>query len=116
MSEFVPGKGFLMLPHKKKPSQTSKLLRILISGRTFAHPKVQKSACIYTYSTNTHQAPAMPEMIFCVPAIMQSIARKNKWPLDKMALSVDVTKKTKDDYGHPPREGAYVHGLYMEGK
>ncbi|XP_053483492.1 dynein axonemal heavy chain 11 isoform X4 [Ictalurus furcatus] len=48
-------------------------------------------------------------------AIMQSIARKNKWPLDKMALSVDVTKKTKDDYGHPPREGAYVHGLYMEG-
>ncbi|MCJ8728742.1 hypothetical protein PDJAM_G00007970 [Pangasius djambal] len=48
-------------------------------------------------------------------AIMQSIARKNKWPLDKMALSVDVTKKTKDDYGHPPREGAYIHGLYMEG-
>ncbi|KAI5106110.1 dynein heavy chain 11, axonemal, partial [Silurus meridionalis] len=48
-------------------------------------------------------------------AVMQSIARKNKWPLDKMALSVDVTKKTKDDYGHPPREGAYVHGLYMEG-
>ncbi|XP_058249288.1 dynein axonemal heavy chain 11 [Hemibagrus wyckioides] len=48
-------------------------------------------------------------------AIMQGIARKNKWPLDKMALSVDVTKKTKDDYGHPPREGAYVHGLYIEG-
>ncbi|KAK3551295.1 hypothetical protein QTP70_013939, partial [Hemibagrus guttatus] len=48
-------------------------------------------------------------------AIMQSIARKNKWPLDKMALSLDVTKKTKDDYGHPPREGAYVHGLYIEG-
>lgn len=53
---------------------------------------------------------------FYVPAIMQSIARKNKWPLDKMALSVDVTKKTKYDYGHPPREGAYVHGLYIEGK
>ncbi|XP_035386791.1 dynein heavy chain 11, axonemal isoform X1 [Electrophorus electricus] len=48
-------------------------------------------------------------------AIMQSIARKNKWPLDKMTLSVDVTKKTKDDYGHPPREGAYIHGLYIEG-
>ncbi|KAJ8415860.1 hypothetical protein AAFF_G00404170 [Aldrovandia affinis] len=33
-------------------------------------------------------------------AIMQSIARKNEWPLDKMCLTVDVTKKTKDDYGH----------------
>ncbi|KAL7886390.1 hypothetical protein AOLI_G00041110 [Acnodon oligacanthus] len=48
-------------------------------------------------------------------AIMQSIARKNKWPLARTALCVDVTKKTKDDYGHPPREGAYIHGLYMEG-
>lgn len=58
----------------------------------------------------------MGEIIFCVPAIMQSIARKNNCPLDKMALSVDVTKKTKDEYGHPPREGAYVHGLYIEGE
>ncbi|MGH0192704.1 UNVERIFIED_CONTAM: hypothetical protein FKN15_021883 [Acipenser sinensis] len=49
-------------------------------------------------------------------SIMQSMARKNEWPLDKMCLTVDVTKKTKDDYGHPPREGAYIHGLYMEGK
>ncbi|KAI1886191.1 hypothetical protein AGOR_G00211450 [Albula goreensis] len=48
-------------------------------------------------------------------AIMQSMARKNEWPLDKMCLTVDVTKKTKDDYGHAPREGAYIHGLYMEG-
>ncbi|KAJ3597932.1 hypothetical protein NHX12_001448 [Muraenolepis orangiensis] len=48
-------------------------------------------------------------------AVMQSTARKNRWPLDQMSLSVDVTKKTKEDYGHPPREGAYVHGLFMEG-
>ena len=47
---------------------------------------------------------------------MQSIARKNQWPLDKMALTVDVTKKSREDYGHPPREGAYIHGLYMEGE
>lgn len=49
-------------------------------------------------------------------AIMQTTARKNEWPLDKMCLTVDVTKKTKEDYGHPPREGAYLHGLLMEGK
>ncbi|KAG8573239.1 hypothetical protein GDO81_012334 [Engystomops pustulosus] len=48
-------------------------------------------------------------------AIMQSMARKNEWPLDKMCLTVDVTKKGKDDFGHPPREGAYIHGLFMEG-
>ncbi|XP_068269716.1 LOW QUALITY PROTEIN: dynein axonemal heavy chain 17 [Nyctibius grandis] len=48
-------------------------------------------------------------------AIMQSMARKNKWPLDKMCLSVDVTKKNHKDITAPPREGSYVHGLFMEG-
>ncbi|XP_051008480.1 dynein axonemal heavy chain 11 [Acomys russatus] len=48
-------------------------------------------------------------------AIMQTMARKNEWPLDRMCLTIDVTKKTKDDYGHPPREGAYLHGLHLEG-
>ena len=32
-----------------------------------------------------------------------------------MALQCDVTKKNKEDMGGPPREGAYVHGLFMEG-
>ncbi|CAH1960840.1 unnamed protein product [Acanthoscelides obtectus] len=48
-------------------------------------------------------------------AIMQQTARKNEWPLDKMCLMTDVTKKQKDEFNSAPREGAYVHGLYMEG-
>ncbi|XP_069552287.1 dynein axonemal heavy chain 11 [Brachyistius frenatus] len=48
-------------------------------------------------------------------AVLQSVAHRNQLPLDKMALSVDVTKKIKEDFGHPPREGAYIHGLFMEG-
>lgn len=48
-------------------------------------------------------------------AIMQTTARKNEWPLDKMCISVEVTKKTKDDLGGAPREGAYTCGLYIEG-
>ena len=48
-------------------------------------------------------------------AIMQSTARKNEWPLDKMCLQCDVTKKNREDFSSPPREGAYVHGLFMEG-
>ncbi|KAM4623876.1 dynein axonemal heavy chain 9 isoform 1-T1 [Polymixia lowei] len=48
-------------------------------------------------------------------AIMQAMARRNEWPLDRMCLQCDVTKKNREDFSSPPREGAYVHGLYMEG-
>ncbi|NWW98330.1 DYH17 protein, partial [Caloenas nicobarica] len=48
-------------------------------------------------------------------AIMQSMARKNEWPLDKMCLTVDVTKKYREEITAPPREGSFVHGLFMEG-
>ncbi|KAM9230987.1 LOW QUALITY PROTEIN: dynein axonemal heavy chain 11 [Leptosomus discolor] len=41
------------------------------------------------------------------PAVMQSMAHKNNWPLDKVCLTADVTKKSKDD-DHPQREGAYI--------
>lgn len=48
-------------------------------------------------------------------AIMQTTARKNEWPLDRMVLTVDVMKKAKDEFSGAPREGAYIHGLFMEG-
>ncbi|TPX33478.1 hypothetical protein SmJEL517_g03633 [Synchytrium microbalum] len=48
-------------------------------------------------------------------AIMQTTARKNEWPLDRMILTVDVTKKTREELTAAPREGAYIHGLFMEG-
>lgn len=48
-------------------------------------------------------------------AIMQQTARKNEWPLDKMCLLTDVTKKQKEEITSAPREGAYVSGLFMEG-
>jgi dynein heavy chain len=48
-------------------------------------------------------------------AIMQTTARKNEWPLDRMVLTVDVTKKAREEFSGAPREGAYVHGLFMEG-
>ncbi|KAJ3090810.1 hypothetical protein HK102_002597 [Quaeritorhiza haematococci] len=48
-------------------------------------------------------------------AIMQTTARKSEWPLDRMVLTVDVTKKTREEFSGAPREGAYIHGLYMEG-
>lgn len=48
-------------------------------------------------------------------AVMQSLARKNEWPLDKVNLTVDVTKKFKEEFNQPAREGAFIYGLYMEG-
>eukprot|EP00041_Stephanoeca_diplocostata_P039521 m.1633795 g.1633795 ORF g.1633795 m.1633795 type:complete len:4492 (+) comp25411_c0_seq1:204-13679(+) len=49
-------------------------------------------------------------------AIAQQTARKNEWPLDKVVLQVDVTKKyNRDDFTSPPREGAYLSGLFMAG-
>jgi len=49
-------------------------------------------------------------------AIAQQTARKNEWPLDKVVLNVDVTKKyNREDFTSPPREGAYLYGLYMAG-
>ncbi|KAH0560560.1 hypothetical protein KQX54_005896 [Cotesia glomerata] len=48
-------------------------------------------------------------------AIMQSTARRHELPLDKMCLQCDVTKKNKEDITTAPRDGAYVHGIFMEG-
>ncbi|KAJ8957969.1 hypothetical protein NQ318_001970 [Aromia moschata] len=48
-------------------------------------------------------------------AIMQSTARRYELPLDKMCLQCDVTKKQKEEFTNAPRDGAYIHGLYMEG-
>ncbi|EDQ88776.1 outer dynein arm heavy chain beta [Monosiga brevicollis MX1] len=49
-------------------------------------------------------------------AILQQTARKNEWPLDKMCMNCDVTKKYgKEDFTTPPREGSYIYGLFMEG-
>ena len=48
-------------------------------------------------------------------AVMQTTARKSEWPLDRMVLTVDVSKKSKEEFSGAPREGAYIHGLFMEG-
>ena len=44
-----------------------------------------------------------------------AILCRNEWPLDSMTLQCDVTKKNREDFSSAPRDGAYVHGLFMEG-
>ena len=46
---------------------------------------------------------------------MQSTARKNELPLDKMSLTCEVSKKYPGESMQVPRDGAYVHGLFIGG-
>lgn len=46
---------------------------------------------------------------------MQTTARRNDWPLDKIKIVTEVTKKQVDQIEAPPRDGAYIHGLTLEG-
>ena len=49
-------------------------------------------------------------------AIMQSTARTNELPLDKMCQVCEVTKKQKEEVTQPHKEGAFTHGVFREVK
>ena len=46
---------------------------------------------------------------------MQTTARKFEWPLNKTMITVDVTRFSPDQISSPPKEGVYIHGMYLEG-
>lgn len=48
-------------------------------------------------------------------AVMQTTARRNDWPLDKTMILTEVTKKSTDQIEQPSRDGAFIHGLTLEG-
>lgn len=49
-------------------------------------------------------------------AIQQVTAQTNRWELDKLAISTEVTRyETPDDCEAPSREGAYLSGFSLQG-
>lgn len=48
-------------------------------------------------------------------AVMQTTARRNDWPLDKTVILTEVSKKQPDQIDAPSRDGAFIHGLTLEG-
>jgi len=48
-------------------------------------------------------------------SVLQTTARKNEWPLDKTVTQTEVTKKQAEEVAAMSKEGAFVHGLSMEG-
>lgn len=49
-------------------------------------------------------------------AVMQNTAREKKLPLDNMTLQTDITSfRNPEDIAAPAENGAYIHGLLLEG-
>ncbi|CAH8437868.1 unnamed protein product [Dicrocoelium dendriticum] len=48
-------------------------------------------------------------------AMRQEVARANKYALDDVALTNEVTKMMKEDVNKRPNEGVYIHGLLLDG-
>lgn len=51
-------------------------------------------------------------------AIIQSGARKNQLEIEKMKLTIEVTKKMSETWREivqPPRDGVLIHSMYLEG-
>ena len=80
----------------------------------------QRQLEAWTADLNTPKITWLPALVnpqAFLTAVMQETARKNEWPLDKLAIVVDVSKKTSEEVlgGEGTRDGAFISGLYCEG-
>lgn len=50
-----------------------------------------------------------------ITAILQTLSRKNEWPLDNVVVATEVTKKAPEEVTDASRDGSYIYGLTMEG-
>ena len=77
-----------------------------------------------TQLTNWSESLKMPPSVWLagtanpmafVTAVMQTTARAYGWPLDDVETFTEITKMDWDQSEQQAEEGAYVHGLYIEG-
>ena len=48
-------------------------------------------------------------------AVLQNYARKHKLPIDEIGFDFEVLPDSVESIRQPPADGAYVHGLFLEG-
>ena len=64
---------------------------------------------------NTVWLPGLFNPASFLTAVQQVAARKGGYALDATTLVTEVTRKVHNQVDAPPREGAYIHGIYLEG-
>lgn len=83
---------------------------------------VQRSQQLQSWVDDPTSVPTVVEISYLfnpqsfLTAIMQTTAQTQKLELDKLVIQTDVTRKTVQEIDAPARTGAFVAGLYMEGK
>lgn len=48
-------------------------------------------------------------------AMLLNASRRGSVPIESLCLRFEVTRKTPEEVTEPPRDGHYVHGLFLEG-
>ncbi|KAK9823872.1 hypothetical protein WJX72_006072 [[Myrmecia] bisecta] len=48
-------------------------------------------------------------------AVLQTTARRNSIPIDSLAFEFSVVNVEEKELLHPPKEGVYIKGMYLEG-
>ena len=59
--------------------------------------------------------PGLFEPRAFLAAIAQSAAHTNEWRLEEVTVAVEVTRKSPEDVSIQARDGAYIHGLFLDG-
>jgi len=79
------------------------------------HTQLSEWTSSPTNLPNTVWLPGLFNPASFLTAVQQVAARKGGYALDATALVTEVTRKVDSQVDAPPREGAYIHGLYLEG-
>ena len=89
------------------------LLKTVIAFRTLFSTHYFISNAFYSHELLLTAGLFNPQSF--LTAVMQSTARKFEWPLNRTAIAMDVTRFTAYQVNGPPKEGVYIHGMFLEG-
>lgn len=90
-------------------------LRSWIQNLTACHTQLVEWAVHPSSLPPVVWLPGLFDPMSLLTAVQQQAARRSGWALDATVLMTEVTRKAPAQIDSPPREGAYIHGLWLEG-